>query len=77
LRKTLLDAGVLREEAGFLVFVNDYSFSSVSAAAATVIGAAANGRILWKLPDGRTYGDWEADEDDRAVQDDPLLGGIE
>lgn len=77
LRKTLMDAGVIREEDGFLIFDNDYSFSSVSAAAATVIGAAANGRILWKLPDGRTYGDWEANEDGRAVQDDPFLGGIE
>jgi hypothetical protein len=63
LRKTLQEAGVIREEGGFLVFNNDYSFSSVSAAAATVIGAAANGRILWKLSDSRTYGEWEANQD--------------
>ena len=63
LRKTLMAAGVIREADGCLVFDNDYSFSSVSAAAATVIGAAANGRILWKLPDGRTYGEWEADQE--------------
>jgi hypothetical protein len=30
-------------------------------AAATVIGASANGRILWKLADGRCYADWEAE----------------
>lgn len=46
LRKTLLDKGVLRQEGDFLVFTSDYSFSSASAAAATVIGASANGRIL-------------------------------
>jgi hypothetical protein len=58
-----MDAGILQEEGDFLVFANDYSFSSASAAAATVIGASANGRISWKLPDGRTYGDWEANQD--------------
>lgn len=63
LRKTLLDTKILQEEGDFLIFANDYSFSSASAAAATVIGASANGRILWKLPDGRTYGDWESSQD--------------
>lgn len=60
LRNTLIDKGVLRQDGNFLLFTSDYSFSSASAAAATVIGASANGRILWKMPDGRTYGDWEA-----------------
>jgi hypothetical protein len=62
LRKTLLDSGVLKPEEEFLFFTSDYSFSSASAAAATVIGASANGRILWKLPDGTAYGDWEASQ---------------
>ena len=74
LRNTLLETGVLREEENFLIFANDYSFSSASAAAATVIGASANGRILWKLPDGRTYGDWEAGEGERATLHDFLSG---
>ena len=26
-----------------------------------VIGASANGRVLWKLADGRCYADWEAE----------------
>jgi len=60
LRKTLLDSGVLKHEQDFLFFTSDYSFPSASAAAATVIGASANGRISWKLPDGRAYADWEA-----------------
>ncbi len=62
-RQTLLESGVLRKEADFLLFASDYIFSSASAAAATVIGASANGRILWKLSDGRTYADWEANQD--------------
>lgn len=70
LRNTLLDKGVLRQEGDFLVFTSDYSFSSASAAAATVIGASANGRMLWKLPDGRTYADWEANQDN-----DPVVAG--
>jgi hypothetical protein len=63
LRKSLLDAGVLRDDGQFLLFTSDYSFTSASAAAATVTGASANGRILWKLPDGRTYADWEANQE--------------
>jgi len=62
LRKTLLDKEVLHQEGDFLIFTSDYSFSSASAAAATVIGASANGRILWKLPDGRIYADWESSQ---------------
>jgi hypothetical protein len=61
LRDTLLKSGVLRVDASMLVFASDYSFTSASAAAATVIGASANGRILWKLADGRCYADWEAE----------------
>src|SRR5690606_8222302 len=63
LRNTLVEKGVLREEGDFLVFTSAYSFTSASAAAAAVIGASANGRIRWKLPDGRNYGDWEANQD--------------
>jgi hypothetical protein len=60
LRDKLIEIGVLRHEGDFLVFTSSYSFSSASAAASVVIGASANGRILWKLPDGHTYADWEA-----------------
>jgi hypothetical protein len=62
LRNTLVEKGVLREEGDFLVFASAYSFTSASAAAAAVIGASANGRILWKLPDGRNYADWESSQ---------------
>ncbi|MDN2584304.1 DUF4357 domain-containing protein [Aquibium sp. ELW1220] len=60
LRNTLIEKGVLRAEGEFLVSASAYNFTSASAAAATVIGASANGRALWKLPDGRTYAEWEA-----------------
>ncbi|WP_291207121.1 GIY-YIG nuclease family protein [Hyphomonas sp.] len=63
LRETLMEKGVLRRDGDFLVFTNSYSFPSASAAAAAVIGASANGRILWKLPDGHTYADWEAGQE--------------
>lgn len=62
LRNTLVEKGVLRQEGDFLEFTSAYSFTSASSAAAAVIGASANGRILWKLPDGRTYADWEASQ---------------
>ena len=59
LRETLVKHDVLKEESGAFIFNRDYSFSSVSSAAALVTGASANGRISWRLPDGRTYADWE------------------
>ncbi|MBY8977964.1 DUF4357 domain-containing protein [Rhodobacteraceae bacterium NNCM2] len=52
-----LKQGFLREGAGSLIFASDYSFTSASAAAATVIEAIPNGRLLWKLADGQRYGD--------------------
>jgi hypothetical protein len=43
----------------YLVFVEDIPFSSPSAAAAVVAGRNSNGRLRWKLSDGRTYADWQ------------------
>lgn len=62
LRSDLLAKGLLAEQDGGLLFTSDYMFSSVSAAAAVVTGAAANGRISWRLPDGKTYAEWEEAE---------------
>ena len=64
LRRTLTDKGILRPENDGLVFLSDYSFSSASAAAAAIMGSSANGRLLWKLPDGRSYGEWEVAQDE-------------
>lgn len=38
------------------VFVKDYTFTSVSAAAAVILGRAANGRKEWTHLDGRSFG---------------------
>lgn len=63
LRQILQEKGVLHKDGDFLVFTGAYSFSSASAAAAVVIGASANGRTLWKLPNGNTYADWESNQE--------------
>jgi hypothetical protein len=60
LRQILQERGILQQQGEFLSFATNYSFSSPSAAAAAVIGTSANGRILWRIADGRTYADWEA-----------------
>jgi len=62
LREMLVEKGVLALEGDQLRFTTDYSFSSPSAAEAAVIGASANGRIMWRLGDGQTYADWEAQQ---------------
>jgi hypothetical protein len=62
LRTELIESKVLEEKDGTYVFTADYRFSSVSASAATVIGASANGRTAWKLSDGRTYSEWESSQ---------------
>ncbi len=61
LRKSLLDKGVLCEDADQTRFITDFSFTSVSSAASMVMGINANGRASWKLLDDRTYAEWEAD----------------
>lgn len=52
LRESLMEDGTISNG----VFVKDHKFSSSSAAAAVVLGRAANGRKEWTLLDGRTYG---------------------
>ncbi len=63
LRATLTESGVLRVEAGHLVFTQDYLFSSPSTAAMVLLGRTANGRIEWKTEMGKTL---------RAIQDEML-----
>ena len=48
------------------VFAEDIAFSSPSAGAAAVAGRNINGRVNWKLPDGRTYADWQDAESSAA-----------
>ena len=45
------------------VFAKSYGFSSPSAAAAIVLGRAANGRTEWHLKGTqKTYHDWETED---------------
>ena len=59
----LVTRGVLQPTADGRLneFTQDYVFSSPSAAAAVVVGRAANGRSHWIDQSGRSYGDWQAD----------------
>lgn len=53
-RAELLDSGVLKEHGNFLIFTEDYVFSSPSAAASVVLGRQANGWTEWKYKNGKT-----------------------
>lgn len=57
----LCEEGVLVDNGnGLRRFKQDYAFSSPSAAAAMIVGRAANGRIDWKVEGtGQTYGEWQ------------------
>ena len=62
LRIKLSAQGVITEKPDGWYFEADYPFTSVSSAAATVIGASANGRTAWRLANGCTYAQWEQAE---------------
>lgn len=54
LRNKLVADGVLMEKDDFLIFEDDYEFSSPSAAAAVVHGGGANGLTEWRTKDETT-----------------------
>ena len=62
LHDDLVAKGIIALKDGIGLLTENYAFSSPSAAAAVVAGRSANGRTSWKLPDGRTYADWEVDQ---------------
>lgn len=55
----LVETGVIVNDGASRKFADSYAFSSPSAAAAVVLGRAANGRLEWKMADGRSYAEWE------------------
>lgn len=55
LRKKLIETGNLVKENDKYRFAKSTVFSSLSAAAATVMGRQANGVIEWKTENGKTY----------------------
>ena len=54
LRRSLLDAGVLRIEGDMVVFAKDHLFRTPSGAAITLLGRTANGWVEWKSNEGQT-----------------------
>ena len=55
LRHELLTSEILRQKGkDFYYLTQDYEFSSPSTAAAVLIGASVNGRVLWKTSEGIT-----------------------
>lgn len=54
LRDRLVSDKVLGASADGYVFLQDYSFSSPSAASAIIVGRSSNGREAWKNADGQT-----------------------
>jgi len=63
LHDDLVAAGTIQVSGQSATFVDDYAFSSPSAAAAVVAGRSANGRTSWiHIPSGQTYADWEKAE---------------
>ena len=66
LRSILIEKGVLLSEGCCLKFTSDYSFSSPSAAAATVMGASATpGALCGSYLTGGPTPDWEAEQNER------------
>lgn len=62
LRALLIGNGVLIEtekHTDSYTFSQDYSFSSITAAAQIVSATPVNGRIAWKALDNKTYADWQ------------------
>jgi hypothetical protein len=54
MRKKLLDAKVMTEEADSVVFQKDHLFRSPSTAAVALMGRTTNGWTKWRTVDGRT-----------------------
>ena len=53
--------GILIDHAdGNWIFTEDWEPSSPSTAAGVIVGGPINGRTVWKLDNGQTYGEWEA-----------------
>lgn len=62
LRKRLIEEGVLVDKGEYFEFSDDSIFSSPSSAAVVVMGRNANGLTEWKLKDGKTLKEFEAND---------------
>jgi len=75
LREQLVQEGKLLQDKqpNLLIFAEDISFESPSAAAAVVFGGNQNGRKTWKTDDGKTYADWQEEKLEQAISK-PFVG---
>ena len=72
LKRALLDQGVLSKgEGNTIVLAETYKFNSPSAAASILSGRDLNGRVYWKLADGRSLKEWENESIDRVARTPP------
>ena len=62
LRNKIIDDKIVLKKDNKLVFSQDFEFSSPSTAAVMVMGRNANGLTEWKLNDGKTLKEFEAEE---------------
>ena len=69
LRKQLLEQGAFLEEGDAYRLVQDYLFSSPSAAASALLGRNANGRTVWKDSDGVTLKDHQRADAEPALEE--------
>jgi len=66
LRDELIDNGTIVKVGEKLKFINDYLFSSPSAAAMVIMGRSANGLMEWKNTSGQILRDIESQEISKA-----------
>lgn len=61
-RKALEEIHDIQKRPEYDELMRNHAFTSPSGASDFVLGAATSGPKEWKLPDGRSYADWEADQ---------------
>ena len=61
-RRSLEQIGDILKHETHDELIRSHAFASPSGASDFVLGAITSGPKEWKLPDGRTYADWEADQ---------------
>ncbi len=62
LRQKMIDDGVLIDKGYYFEFLDDYIFTSPSAAASMILGRNSNGLTEWKQKDGKTLKAYESNE---------------
>jgi len=60
IREKLMDNDIVSAKGEKLIFTQDYEFTSPSTAASIVMGRNANGLVEWKIEDGVTLKEFEA-----------------